>query len=123
MKRIISLLLVMLMILSSVFVLSACSDDKDKKDKKDKDKDEDTTQVTTNVSDSEEHIFDDSAECELGTPSKTVDPETVYNSIEYDERMFYGQYRIEGGETAEAEFAENTSLFFNTYKKQRLHKV
>ncbi len=41
---------------------------------------------------------------ELGTPDKTVDPASVYAKIEYNEKMFYGEYKLFGGDEAEEKF-------------------
>ena len=49
------------------------------------------------------------AEIGLGTPEKTLDPAETYENLEYDNRMFYGKYRILGGEAGEAEYAAAVS--------------
>ncbi len=61
-------------------------------------------------------LFEDRAEVSLGTPEKTLDPETVYSAIEYEPRMFYGDYRIPGGDSAEEQYAEEMPLM--SYPKE-----
>ena len=59
-------------------------------------------------------IVDADATVELGTPTAAVDPATVYANTAYDYRMFYGDYRLLGGEEGEAAYA--SSMPQVTYK-------
>lgn len=55
-------------------------------------------------------LFEDQAEVSLGTPDKTLDPAQVYSAIEYEARMFYGNYQIHGGDSAEDQYAKDMPL-------------
>lgn len=44
------------------------------------------------------YIFREYKQDELGTPDKKIDPQKIYNSIEYTPQMFYGRYRMLGGD-------------------------
>ncbi len=55
-------------------------------------------------------VFTEYAEIELGTPAATLDPKDVYADLEYNEKMFYGDYRILGGEAAEEKYKEEMPL-------------
>lgn len=46
----------------------------------------------------------------LGTPAATLDPQSVYSKLTYDHRMFYGDYRLLGGDDAKASFGKETPL-------------
>ena len=48
---------------------------------------------------------------ELGKPDIQLDPQTVYSKITYTPEMFYGDYRLLGGESAEQEFASSSEYF------------
>lgn len=109
MKRLLALVLALLMVLTSVFVLSGCSDEKGDKEKSGK-KTETTQKNDDKQADSNIHFFDKGAEFKLGTPEKTLDPETVYSKINYEACMFFGDYSIRGGKDAEAKFAQDTAL-------------
>ena len=73
-----------------------------------------------NSESSESIIFKNDSSVELGTPSETLDPAEVYKNITYAPEMFYGTYRIAGGEAAEKEFLENEKYF--TYKGEEKEK-
>ena len=67
-------------------------------------------------------VFAEDAEVELGTPATTLDPEDVYEDLDYTVEMFYGDYRILGGDDAEAEYAEDMPLTsyvkYDSYKEE-----
>lgn len=99
MKRLLALLLAALM----MFSLVACGEKEDEKS----DKDEGERQSSEKEDTAEGLLIGtEKAEIELGTPAKTLDPQQVYADLEYNEQMFYGDYRILGGEDGEAEYAK-----------------
>ncbi len=55
---------------------------------------------------------------ELGEPSNKLDPQTVYSKLTYTPEMFYGEYRISGGDEAEEKFGAETSYFKTKLKGQ-----
>lgn len=55
------------------------------------------------------YIFDpDEDYSELYKPEKMLDPQQVYANLEYTPKMFYGYYYLEGGESVEEAFAEQS---------------
>lgn len=55
------------------------------------------------------YIFDpDEDYSELYKPEKMLDPQQVYANLEYTPQMFYGYYYLEGGESVEEAFAEQS---------------
>jgi chemotaxis protein MotB len=46
----------------------------------------------------------------LGTPEKPLNAEEVYASVEYIPEMFYGQYRLVGGDTAQEQYLDSVSF-------------
>lgn len=48
---------------------------------------------------------------ELGTPANKLDPAKVYDSLTYTPQMFYGNYKLKGGDSAEEKFADETEYF------------
>ena len=51
----------------------------------------------------------------LGTPEKTLDPQTVYSKVKYTPEMFRGEYRLLGGIEARKTLAENSDFMDVTY--------
>lgn len=100
MKRLLALLLAVLI----VFSLVACSE------KDDDDKKSDKSQSGEKVNTEDGLMLGlENEELELGTTDQTLDLESIYANIEYDERYFYGDYRILGNEDGEAEYAKSIS--------------
>ncbi len=87
MKRFLALLVTVCLLLSVV----ACS----KNDNK--------------ASDSE-YIAKNEDSVELGTPTVTLNPDDVYKSITYTPEMFYGSYRVRGGDAADDKYAETAEF-------------
>lgn len=86
-KRILALILCFLLL----FGICACSP-----------KEESST--TDNI------IFKNNDEDVLGKPETELNPQEVYSNLEYSTKMFYGDYRILGGEDAEQNFFNQTPL-------------
>lgn len=84
MKKVLSILLVMLLVLSFV----ACSNEKA-------------------GSGSDEFVVKNEDSVELGTPEKELNPAKVYENLTYTSEMFYGDYKVRGGREAELEYAKN----------------
>ena len=74
-----------------------------------------------------EYIVKDKDAVELGTPEKTLDPASVYSSITYTEKMFYGDYSVIGmsgsgdDEKAVSEYVESVGMtaYKSEYAEQR----
>jgi len=47
---------------------------------------------------------------ELGTPSTTLDPQSIYGKLTYTYQMFYGNYRLLGGDKAKEAFGKETPM-------------
>lgn len=64
-----------------------------------------------NTASTEGLVFENSAEepVALGTPDTKLDPEAVYRQLTYTPEMFYGDYRLLGGEDAQEKFGEESS--------------
>lgn len=62
----------------------------------------------------------DSNTIALGTPDKTLDPQEVYGKITYTPEMFYGYYRLPGGDAVLETFRENMDFidFKTSYNEQ-----
>jgi len=103
MKRLLALLLAVLM----VFSLAACSEEDEDK-KADKDEGESQSGETVNTEDGL-MLGLENEDLELGTADQTLDMESIYANLKYDERFFYGDYRILGGEEGEAEYAKSVA--------------
>ena len=84
MKKILSLLLVMLLALS----FGACSNEKA-------------------GSGSDGFIVKNEDSVELGALEKELDPAQVYENLTYTPEMFFGDYKVRGGREAEEEYAKN----------------
>lgn len=101
-KRIFALLLALVM----VFALTACKKESEEK----KEKEQQSVDVTDGYI--MKHNYADE-EMELGAPKTTLVPQDVYSKIEYTPQMFYGDYRLLGGEEAEAAYFEEMDLIEN----------
>lgn len=105
MKRLLALLLAILML----FSLAACSEKEDDEDEKsDKKQSASDNEVSYESADGLQLGLDNDS-IELGTPAKTLDAESIYAGIQYDERYFYGDYRILGNEAGEKEYAKEVT--------------
>lgn len=58
----------------------------------------------------------DAPAVELGTPEVALNPDEVYSKVTYIPEMFYGNYRLLGGEEAEDKFASETD--YMEFKKE-----
>ena len=56
----------------------------------------------------------------LGTPEKPLDAEAVYRTVEYIPEMFYGQYRLAGGDAAQEQYLDSVS--FMTINAERQYR-
>lgn len=93
-------LLTVIFILALVLSFAACAgsgDDEGKGGKNGKDASSDGALVFFNEK------YDHN---ELGEPDKELDPEKIYASIEYNEKMFQGSYKLPGGEEAEKKYCK-----------------
>ena len=54
-------------------------------------------------------IFKNKSSVELGTPDVQLDAASVYANLTYTPEMFYGSYKLKGGEKKIDEFKENSS--------------
>lgn len=48
---------------------------------------------------------------ELGKPSTQLDPQAIYSKITYTPQMFYGYYRLKGGDAARDKYGEEAEYF------------
>lgn len=59
---------------------------------------------------------------ELGTPNAQLDPQAVYSKLTYTPEMFYGDYRLFGGDEAEEKFGAESNYFtWNQNGKETEH--
>lgn len=109
MKKILALLLAALM----VFSLAACGDEADSKDG------EDTGNVQPQV---DHYLFTghDTTLTDVGTPAKTLDPQTVYDNLTYVPQMFYGYYRLRGGDPARETYATGCTYTTRTVEGEEV---
>lgn len=65
-------------------------------------------------------IFKDKEEFVLGTPDKELNAQEVYKNLEYTPEMFYGDYRLLGGEEAVEQYREDMDYidYEMSYSKQ-----
>ncbi len=97
--------LALLLALCMVFSLAACGGDED-----DSGKDNDKNNGSGNggsgaVADFSADLILE-GDVPLGTPEKTLDPQQVYANLTYTAPMFYGDYRLLGGEDAAIEMSK-----------------
>lgn len=60
----------------------------------------------------------------LGTPSSTLDPQSVYSQLNYTPQMFYGDYRLPGGEEAVEQYRNEMDYFeYDTGYSSQLTKI
>ena len=111
-KKLIALLLATVMLLS----FAACGKEDAKTDETTKaasDKaNADKTETLNTIVDEPGYVFKNDGSRDLGTPDKAVDPQSIYDNLEYNEKMFMGTYTSEKGLTEEgrAKFAEEVGL-------------
>lgn len=117
MKRLLALLLAALM----MFSLVACGEKEDDDDRK-SDRDEDKEQVVIDTKDGM-MLGLENEDLELGTADKQLDLASIYANISYDERYFYGDYRILGNEKGEKEYAEAVSYVENDLSNSYADKI
>ncbi len=107
MKKLICLIVAILMILS----IAACSSEK-----------EDTANDGNNKggSDSPSYTMTGQDAVAPGSVSDQIDPQKVYSSVKYTPEMFYGDYRILGGEEAQKALIDKVGLmdFATEYAEQ-----
>lgn len=104
-KKILSLLLAVAALLS----LAACGEKRSTPATLDTQKQTENDEPTESTVDGFLLKRDESVS--LGTPSATLDPQAVYDSLTYTPEMFYGEYSLRGGDEAEDAFGANTQYF------------
>lgn len=107
MKRFLALLLSLLMLVS----LAACSEDGSVDNSSKTDKSEKAEDAKDTFTTKDRYVFPGTSatRTDVGTPENTLDPQSVYASLTYTPEMFYGDYSIVGGDTAEDAFAAEAS--------------
>ncbi len=90
-KKIFALMLVTVML----FSLAACGEKKSK------------NQGDGSITDG--YLFKNKDSVELGEPDVKLDPAEVYSKLSYTPEMFYGDYRLRGGDEAEEKFGEESA--------------
>ena len=127
-KKLIALFLAAVMLLS----FAACG-----KEESDKKADEKTTTASdkpnggkndtlTNIVDEPGYVFKNEDSVELQAPSKTIDVQSIYDNLEYNEKMFMGSYINENCLTDEGclDFAEEVGYIpFKTNYAENLTSV
>lgn len=124
MKRILTILSASILLLGLLLPLAACTEDK-KRNKNDDDETEETSAATSAETSTETSegtgsdgsvdipenalVFDGKSTLKPGKPEEELDPEEIYEILSYTPQMFYGNYRILGGEDAENDYAEDMS--------------
>lgn len=72
-------------------------------------------------------IFADRAAFEPGTPEKSLDPQAIYNSLTYTPEMFYGTYRVLGGDDGQKTYAQEMSYvdyqYYNFNHEETVKKI
>lgn len=106
MKKIFCLILAMLMLLSVV----ACSSDNEGT----------ANEGGNDAPSSPTYTMEGQDAVEPGNASNPVDPKKVYSSLTYTPEMFYGDYRILGGEDAQKSLADKVGLmdYSTAYSEQ-----
>lgn len=66
------------------------------------------------------YLFRDKKEFVLGTPDKEIDPQEVYKNLTYTPEMFYGDYRLLGGDEGVKQYCNDMDYidFEQPYSKQ-----
>lgn len=124
MKKCIAMLLATVLLMLS---FTACSEeeDSDRKDKSQKETTAPTESVSADLQPTDTFILNHHSQLEPGTPENELDPQEIYQSLEYNTKMLYGEYRILGGDEGEAAYAENTSYIdyqLYNYKMESITK-
>ena len=58
-------------------------------------------------------LFKNLTVMELGTPDKALDPQSIYDNLTYTPQMFYGDYTLFGGDSAEETFEVTEYIHVN----------
>ena len=101
-KKIFAIFLAVFMLLS----VTACGDKSDSFSNGSEQKDENKS-----TSSSDGFVLKNDDSVELGEPDAALDPQTVYSNLTYTPEMFYGDYRLPGGDEAEEQFGAEASYF------------
>ncbi len=99
--------------LAAAMLLSLCACGEDKSSKKDKNKANATDGFVVMGQD-----YDGSLE--IGTPDNKLDPQEIYDNLEYTSEFFYGNYQLFGGDDAEKEYAKNSNYMDYTQNGKEL---
>ena len=99
-KRIFALILTAIM----VFTFSACSEKEGKKGS------------SGGTAPKGGIVFENDDSVKLGTPEKELNAEDIYENLTYTPQMFYGNYRLLGGEKAVEKYGKESEYFEFTQK-------
>ncbi len=106
MKKVISILLVMIIVTMS---FASCGGKKDGEEAA-------TVPAGTTQQGSQQGLtIGDEDHVALGTPAKTLDPKAVYSKVKYTPEMFRGDYRLLGGDEANKKHAESSEYINFTF--------
>ncbi len=101
-KRMFTLLLAAVMVIS----FAACSEKDDKK----------AVNKTNSALSKNGFVVEAEDSVKLGTPDRTLDPKKIYENLEYTPEMFYGDYRLLGGEDAVEKYGKDSNYSEFTQK-------
>lgn len=92
-KKLLAFFLAALML----FLLTACG------------KDGGANQGAGSISDG--YVLKNEDSIDLGEPGTKLEPQAVYSKLTYTPEMFYGDYRLRGGDEAEEKFGAESQYF------------
>ena len=103
-------MLALLLTVAMVLTLAACNGTSDGK-KKGSDEKQEVQGNKAPVAARDGFYMGGEGAVEIGTPAKTLDARQIYDAITYTPQMFYGRYRLLGGDEAAQSYGEAATYF------------